>query len=98
MTEPGDPLPPGAGGELDTTAAPPLRRLVVVNLGWGLASQTGARVVSAGTAIVLARILVPADYGVFAVATIVMELLISVNDVGLFTAIVRHRGDMAVAA
>jgi O-antigen/teichoic acid export membrane protein len=98
MSEPGDPLPPGAGGEVDTTAAPPLRRLVAVNLGWGLASQTGARVVSAATAIVLARILVPADYGVFAVATIVIELLISVNDVGLFTAIVRHRGDVAGAA
>jgi O-antigen/teichoic acid export membrane protein len=93
MTETGAPT-----ADADSVGQPSLRRMVAVNLGWGLASQTGARAVSAATAIVLARILVPADYGVFAVATIVMELLIAVNDVGLYTAIVRHRGMVTEAA
>lgn len=98
MTETGAPTATIVVGEAEAVAEPSLRRLVAVNLGWGLASQTGARVVSAATGIVLARILVPADYGVFAVATVVMELLVSVNDLGLFTAIVRHRGEVTSAA
>jgi O-antigen/teichoic acid export membrane protein len=98
MTETDAPTATTMGGEANAALEPSLRRLVAVNLGWGLASQTGARVVSAAIGIVLARILVPADYGVFAVASIVMELLISVNDLGLFTAIVRHRGDVTSAA
>jgi PST family polysaccharide transporter len=75
-----------------------LDRLVAVNLGWGLLTQVTTRVLLAVTGIVLARILTPSDYGVFAVAVITMELLLGINDLGLMTAISRHQGEVARVA
>ena len=75
-----------------------LERLVAINLGWGLANRTGARLVVMVTGIVLARILTPTDYGTYAVAIILMELLLGVNDLGLIAAITRYQRDVARAA
>ncbi len=82
----------------DPVAERSLGRLVAVNLGWGLVSQVSTRILLASTGIVLARILTPADYGVYAVAIILMELLLGINDLGLITAIVRRQGDITSAA
>jgi len=48
--------------------------------------------------IALARVLAPADFGVYAVALAVTNILMSFNDVGMGFAIVRWRGDVAAAA
>jgi PST family polysaccharide transporter len=43
---------------------------------------------------VLARLLVPREFGVFAIALVVYSLLISLNDIGIFATIVRWPGDL----
>lgn len=88
----------GARAAAIAVGEPSLARLVAVNLGWGVFTQVMTRVLTAATGIILARILTPADYGVFAVAIIFMELALSVNDLGLMTAIVRHQGEVRLAA
>lgn len=84
--------------QFDSGAQRSLDRLVAANLGWGLLNQISTRAVLGATGIILARILSPADYGVYAVAIIVMELLLGINDLGLITAITRYQGDVACAA
>jgi PST family polysaccharide transporter len=59
------------------------------------------KVGSFATSLVLARLLVPHDFGVYAVALAAMQLVIHVNDVGLIPATIQWRGkldDMAPTA
>jgi O-antigen/teichoic acid export membrane protein len=88
-------MPPnGAAAPLATD----LRGLVRVNLGWSFLNQISARLLSFASGIVLARLLVPRDFGIFAVALIAIEALQSLNDLGLLTGLVREQGDyMAMA-
>lgn len=44
--------------------------------------------------LVLARLLAPADFGVYAIALLVQNLLLTFNDFGTGVAVVRHRGDV----
>src|SRR5262249_53330556 len=52
------------------------------------------RVGSSLTAIVLARLLVPADYGVYAVALVALSALLSLNELGVSLAVVRWPGSV----
>ncbi|HST64569.1 MAG TPA: lipopolysaccharide biosynthesis protein [Mycobacteriales bacterium] len=61
-------------------------------LGWSFLNNIVGRVGSSLTAIILARILVPEDYGVYAVALVVFNALLSVNELGVSLAIVRWPG------
>jgi PST family polysaccharide transporter len=63
-------------------------------LGWSFLNNIVGRVGSSLTAIVLARILVPEDYGVYAVALVVFAALLSVNELGVSLAIVRWPGSV----
>jgi PST family polysaccharide transporter len=63
-------------------------------LGWSLLNNVVGRVGSSLTAIVLARILVPEDYGVYAVALVVLNALLSMNELGVSLAIVRWPGSV----
>ena len=45
--------------------------------------------------IVLARLLVPEDYGVYAVALVALNGLLSMNELGVSLAIVRRPGDVS---
>lgn len=71
-------------------------------LRWSLANQIVARLISLATGIVLARILVPEDFGVYASALAVMSILIAFNELGLVVAVVRapksESGDAATAS
>jgi O-antigen/teichoic acid export membrane protein len=70
-------------------------------LGWGLLGNGITRVGSFATSLALARLLVPHDFGVYAVALAAMQLVIHVNDVGLIPATIQWRGrleDMAATS
>jgi O-antigen/teichoic acid export membrane protein len=70
-------------------------------LGWGLLGNGITRVGSFATSLVMARLLVPHDFGVYAVALAAMQFVIHINDVGLIPATIQWRGkldDMAPTA
>jgi O-antigen/teichoic acid export membrane protein len=70
-------------------------------LGWGLLGNAITRIGSFATSLVLARLLVPHDFGVYAVALAAMQFVIHINDVGLIPATIQWRGrleDMAPTA
>ena len=77
---------------------PSLRTAVVGGLRWSFLSQIASRAVSFGTGIVLFRLLVPDDYGVYAFALAVMGVLLTFNDVGLDITVIRFTGDPVRAA
>ena len=64
---------------------------------WTLLSYAATRVVTLATTLVLARLLVPADFGLFAMATLGMELLSVFSGLWLGAALV-VRGDMDARA
>lgn len=71
------------------TAAPGLAGRVGRGLGWSLVNNIVGRLGSLIAGIVLARLLVPSDYGAFAVALVVLTAGLSMNELGVSLAIVR---------
>jgi O-antigen/teichoic acid export membrane protein len=63
-------------------------------LGWSLLNNAVLRFASLVAGIVLARILSPADYGVYAIALTVLVLLQSANELGVSLALVQRPGDV----
>lgn len=63
-------------------------------MAWSLLSNMLIRAGSLVSGIVLARILSPADYGVYAIALVVLTLLQSMNELGVSLAIVQWDGDV----
>ena len=62
---------------------------VASSLGWSLLNNVLARAGSIASGIVLARLLAPTDYGLFAVALVVLSAVLSVNELGVSVAVVR---------
>ena len=62
-------------------------------LGFSLLNTAVGRLGTFVTGIVLARLLAPADFGVFAVALVVLNGLLAVNEMGVSLAMVRCKGD-----
>jgi PST family polysaccharide transporter len=60
---------------------------------WSLANSVIRRVWTFGFGIILARLLVPADFGVFVIALATLTILQSMNDLGTAVAIIRWPGD-----
>jgi PST family polysaccharide transporter len=60
---------------------------------WSAASNAFMRLASLATGVVLARLLVPEEFGVFAVALVVQAVLINLAELGLAADLVRH-GDI----
>lgn len=75
-----------------------LRGKVVSGLRWSFLNHLVVRLVSVVTGIVLARLLAPEDFGQFAVAMLVWNVLVGLNDLGLLLAVVRWKGDLRAAA
>ena len=76
---------PGGGKELGTA--------VRKGLGLSLLNNTLVRLGGVVSGIVIARLLAPQDYGVFAVALVVLNALLSINELGVSLAIVRWPRD-----
>jgi len=64
-------------------------------LWWSIANNMVGRVGTTLMGIVLARILVPEDYGVYAVALVALNALLSMNELGVSLAIVRWPGNVS---
>jgi PST family polysaccharide transporter len=69
----------------------PLYGRVARGAAWMLAAGLGARLLGALNTIVVARLLAPDDIGLVAVATIAMQLLQGLSDIGISQAVVRFR-------
>jgi O-antigen/teichoic acid export membrane protein len=64
-------------------------------LWWSMANNIVGRVGTTLMGIVLARLLVPEDYGVYAAALVALNGLLSMNELGVSLAIVRRSGDVS---
>jgi O-antigen/teichoic acid export membrane protein len=88
-----EPTLPPAGGQ--SSEAEPLVATARRALWWSVANNVVGRVGTTLIGIVLARILVPEDYGVYAVALVAMNVLLSMNELGVSLAVVRWPGDVS---
>ncbi len=77
--------------ELDTES---IGRKAGRGLRWSLLGNVVTKVGSFCMGLVLARLLTPADFGVYAVALAALQLVIHINDVGLNAATVQWRGKL----
>jgi O-antigen/teichoic acid export membrane protein len=75
--------------------AEPLHKTARRALWWSVANNAVGRVGTTLMGIVLARLLVPEDYGVYAVALVALNALLSMNELGVSLAIVRKPGDVS---
>lgn len=71
--------------------AQPLRALAVKSAAWYGASRLWSQLLSWAVTVLLARLLVPADYGLFAMALSVLTVLELLQEFGLGTAIVQRQ-------
>jgi PST family polysaccharide transporter len=82
----------------DTQVDTRLAGQVRAGLRWNLMSSMAGRLVTPIVGIVLARVLGPDEYGVFAVGLVALNALVSMNDLGMTLAVVRWPGDPEKAA
>lgn len=75
-----------------------LGRRVRTGLTWSFGSNVLSRITTLLTGIVMARLLAPEDFGVFAVAMVALTILANINDLGLEQAVVRWPGDIGPVA
>ncbi len=74
------------------SSAPALKTQIRSGLLWSFVNTLVARLGSFLAGIVIARIVAPEDFGVYAVALVALNLLLSANELGVSVALVRHEG------
>ena len=80
---------PSGQGDVKSAAPRSLTHRTMVGAGWMVLWRMVTRVLGVVSTLVLARILVPADYGVVAIATTYVAIFDALSEVGLQDAIVR---------
>lgn len=70
-----------------------LKQRMAKGVAWVSAATVGAKVISVVTTLILARLLSPSDFGVVALASIVMNALYLFNDLGIGPAIIHSKRD-----
>lgn len=65
------------------------------SLAWSFANNIVGRIGSFVVGIAMARILVPEDFGMYAVGFVVLTVMLSVNELGVSLSIIRQRGPVA---
>lgn len=78
--------------EVESGGDPPLRQQVRTGLRWSVLNNLSVRLSNMLVGVLLARLLLPEDFGVFAVALTVQAVLLAATDLGLSTDLIR-RGD-----
>ena len=68
-------------------------RKAATGIGWGLLGNVGVKIISFITALTMARLLAPDDFGAYAVALAATQLVIHINDLGLIPAVIQWRGN-----
>jgi O-antigen/teichoic acid export membrane protein len=86
------------GPTLDPVDRDDLGRQVRGGMRWSLLNSVLLRFLNVAVSIVMARLLVPEDYGLYAVGTVVLMVLQSMNELGTSVAVVRWQGDVTRAA
>src|SRR6185437_6242767 len=66
-------------------------RAAIAGVKWSAISQFGRRILSLVTNIVLARLLAPSDFGLVAMAAVVLGFMEMFRDLGTGSAVVRHQ-------
>lgn len=80
------------------SAEQPLGTLVRRGLAWSGLSTIVLKLGGLLVSIVAARLLAPAEFGVFAIALVVHAVVLNVSDVGVSAYLVRHQGDISKIA
>jgi O-antigen/teichoic acid export membrane protein len=70
-----------------------LASAVKSGLAWSFLNNVSGRLISLAMGVVLARLLAPRDFGVFALAMVALNTLVSINDVGISATLVRWPGN-----
>jgi PST family polysaccharide transporter len=70
-----------------------LLRKVKAGVGWSLANSVSARVLTVGLGMVIAHLLTPETYGIYAVGFLVLTAITSMNELGVSVAVVRWPTD-----
>lgn len=99
--DPGTPVEPPVDSPDPAPGTESIGRQAARGLRWSFAGTLVTKVGSFAMGLVLARLLSPDDFGIFAVASAAMAFVMHVNDVGLIAATVQWRGkleDMAPTA
>lgn len=63
-------------------------------LTWSFGSNILSRITTLVTGVIMARLLAPDDFGVFAVAMVALTVLVNINDLGLEQSVVRWPGSI----
>ncbi|NUT34669.1 MAG: oligosaccharide flippase family protein [Hamadaea sp.] len=92
------PETPVADEEDDAARRGGLRKLAGKGLSWSIVGTVGTKIASFGVGLVLARLLTPADFGAFAVASAVAFFATHISDMGIIAAVVQWKGRLAQVA
>ena len=79
-----------ADGPMTDAAAPSLASQVRTAVIWRSGSQIGTQIVSWASTLIVIRLLAPQDYGLFAMAQVMLMLLNTMNGWGLASALIRE--------
>jgi PST family polysaccharide transporter len=85
-------------GEQDPAAASAIARKAGRGLRWSLVATVTMKIGSFAMGLVLARLLAPSDFGLYAIALAATAFVMHVNDVGLIAATVQWRGRLREVA
>ena len=75
-----------------------LKREAIRGVGWALLSSVSVRVLQVITILTLAKILMPADFGVFALAFLIIQAMVVFRDVGFAQVLVYRQDDIRRSA
>jgi len=99
VTAPEGEAQPGSSGSAVTDSGErPQAGEVSRNLRWSFLGSIYGRVSSVVAGVVLARLLMPTQYGHFAIALFVLQILLTVNDGGIAYLLMRKTGDISKLA
>ena len=79
-------------------ASDQLRSKVSGALRWSFMNSAFSRVGQLALGIVLARLIAPDQFGVYAAALVVINIILSISELGVSVALVRHTGDISSMA
>ncbi len=88
-----EPLQSGSSPEGPARSNADLDHRIVKSSGWVALSLGGGQVLSIAAMLVLARVLTPADFGLVALATLLVSVLGYIQESGVGAALVHFRGD-----
>lgn len=75
-----------------------LRRDAVKGVGWAFLSSTSLRVFQVITTLVLAKLLVPSDFGVYTLSSLIIYAIVVFRDVGFAQVLIYQQGDAMKSA